>query len=471
MPPPTTQLSLADKLGALDPGAATHAAPFADRINTLTAQSTQPLSDQVMRDNPIKQIAQDTLKSFPFTDEAKGKLKDLNYHGVDSTGFGGDVQNTEGTFNTRGAGIYHAANTILPDALSTWIAKKASFLNAPSIKVSASIKDPHGVMAHEMLHDLFESSPMGNKAFVADGKDPGKEAQAGQAWLGAWDAVKKNDTDIGPLLAHIDEHLVKSGYHTSDPFEVANERFAYLGQEALKYGINVIPKELQPYYYGVINGAPAPTPEQLGAGLAPDQGFNIDIGNTPESRSESGAQATQPPPLADRIYNLLAGRTTFDNPNAGGTPPPAPALGHDAFTSRIVGVENAALLASGGDLYRSVGKKTPDLGKYQVSPASLKTWGSSWLGKNYTKAQFLADPAAQETFFKTFLTSVVDKYNLTPEQAAVAWHTGWGAINSKTPTKAQEQAFLRGLGTRMTGKESKNYLTKFNAVKELAAVE
>lgn len=128
------------------------------------------------------------------------------------------------------------------------------------------------------------------------------------------------------------------------------------------------------------------------------------------------------------------------------------------FTNRIVGVENQALVASGGDVYKSIGS-TGDLGKYQASPATLADWSKAWLGKTYTKDQFMNDPKAQDTFFNEF-QNMAEKYKLTPEEAAVAWHSGWGELGNTSTDRLQK--FKNGLAERMQTEENKRYLNKFS---------
>lgn len=130
------------------------------------------------------------------------------------------------------------------------------------------------------------------------------------------------------------------------------------------------------------------------------------------------------------------------------------------FSRRIVNnVENEALAASGGDLYKSIGFKG-DLGKYQVSPPSLKEWSKEWLGKEYSKDEFLNDPQAQEKFWNNFL-DVVERLQLSPEEAAVTWHTGWGDLGQGT-REQHDKIFRESLANRMNSDESKRYLSKFN---------
>ena len=129
------------------------------------------------------------------------------------------------------------------------------------------------------------------------------------------------------------------------------------------------------------------------------------------------------------------------------------------FRKRIVGAENEKILANGGDLYKSVGV-SGDLGKYQLNPSSLKAWSESWLGKNYTPDEFLQNKKAQEDFFKQFL-DVTDEYKLTPDEAAIAWHRGWGELGTG-PKETREQRFRDRLQKMMSEPSSQYYLTKFN---------
>lgn len=111
------------------------------------------------------------------------------------------------------------------------------------------------------------------------------------------------------------------------------------------------------------------------------------------------------------------------------------------------------------DPYTAVGP-TKDLGKYQASPATLKGWAKAWLGKEYTPDEFLKDPSAQEKFFEEF-TKVAERLNLTHEQAAVAWHRGWGELG--TGDKAtRDKRFLDRLNGMMEEDISKKYLESFN---------
>ena len=134
---------------------------------------------------------------------------------------------------------------------------------------------------------------------------------------------------------------------------------------------------------------------------------------------------------------------------------------NDTFKDKIVFVENERAVATGSDPYTVIGE-TGDLGKYQVSPASLKDWSKAWLDKEYSQQEFLKDPKAQEDFFEQFL-AVVDRFQLTDEQAAIAWHMGWGELGTG-PRETRDKRFLRKLGSNMQTEIGKEYLRRFNRV-------
>lgn len=130
------------------------------------------------------------------------------------------------------------------------------------------------------------------------------------------------------------------------------------------------------------------------------------------------------------------------------------------FSQRIVGVENEGELARGENVYKTIGI-TGDLGKYQVNPQTLNDWSKIWLNKEYTPQQFLNDPEAQEKFFNNFL-DVVERLKLTPEEAAVTWHLGWGELGTGEPREVRDKKFREALQQRMQTEKAQNYLNKFN---------
>jgi hypothetical protein len=121
--------------------------------------------------------------------------------------------------------------------------------------------------------------------------------------------------------------------------------------------------------------------------------------------------------------------------------------------------ENRGARDRGEDLYQSTNEKTGDLGKYQTSPETLKDWGKIWLDKEYTNQEFLDDPQAQETFMDEF-EAVVRRYKLSPEEMAVAWHKGWGAIGFSNMTFEEKKKDLMA-SIESNKEEAKEYIRQF----------
>jgi hypothetical protein len=138
----------------------------------------------------------------------------------------------------------------------------------------------------------------------------------------------------------------------------------------------------------------------------------------------------------------------------------APDPKHDMIRRGILYTENRGAIAAGEDPYKSIGV-TGDLGKYQVKPETLKDWSRGWLGKEYTPEQFLNSPKLQEEFMNQFL-AVVDRLGLSPDEASMAWHKGWGELGTGDK-KTRDARFLKGLRARMKEAEAdeNSYLNTF----------
>lgn len=120
--------------------------------------------------------------------------------------------------------------------------------------------------------------------------------------------------------------------------------------------------------------------------------------------------------------------------------------------------ENRGANAQGKNLYEEIGV-TGDLGKYQTSPQTLKEWSRPWLGKEYTPDEFRKDPEAQETFMDEF-EAVVRRYKLSPEEAAVAWHKGWGAIGfPRMSFEEKKKKLIESIKSNVG--EAKEYIKQF----------
>lgn len=139
----------------------------------------------------------------------------------------------------------------------------------------------------------------------------------------------------------------------------------------------------------------------------------------------------------------------------------AGAFDRSTFTQKIIEAENRGARDRGENMYAVKGV-TGDLGKYQVSPQTLATWSGPWLGNTYTPEEFLADPEAQEEFFSQFV-SVAERLNLSQDEAAIAWHRGWGELGSGESRETRDRVFRESLTKRMQEPVSQEYLRKFNS--------
>lgn len=148
--------------------------------------------------------------------------------------------------------------------------------------------------------------------------------------------------------------------------------------------------------------------------------------------------------------------TTYQSPKE--TPKEPSKVNIEAIRAGLIHSENRGAVSKGADLYKVIGK-TGDLGKYQANPQTVKEWSKVWLNKPYTSKEFLNDPQAQENFFNEF-SKVVQRLNLTPEEAATAWHKGWGELGIG-PKETRDSRFIAKLRTNMQSPENQEYLRQF----------
>jgi hypothetical protein len=121
--------------------------------------------------------------------------------------------------------------------------------------------------------------------------------------------------------------------------------------------------------------------------------------------------------------------------------------------------ENRGAAAQGKDLYKQIGI-TGDIGKYQANPTTIAEWSPYWLGKKYTAEEFRNDPQAQETFMDEF-EAVVKRYGLTPEEAAIIWHKGWGVLGDKRPFEEKKVDLMRHIAEKRKDPKVQKYLQEF----------
>ena len=94
------------------------------------------------------------------------------------------------------------------------------------------------IMAHEMLNALYPTS--------LAAKNPDKFNKA-------WDTLKRTgSTAEKQQLSDVDTHLKRLGYAKLGAAAMTSSRFSYLSHDALTEGVGWVPKELMPFYKGII---------------------------------------------------------------------------------------------------------------------------------------------------------------------------------------------------------------------------
>ena len=178
-------------------------------------------------------------KTTLFSELAKGELRDPNYKEAHL------YRGNNGEYRVKGSEIHNLSHAILPDKIADFVTSVGKGLDKPTIVLDSNTKDAEAVMAHEMLHHLYDLSPMG----LDIGEENENAELFGGHWLDDWnDAAEEHK-----ILGDIDTHLQKRGYDTDDMYSMGTERFAYLGERALWDGIDVIPQPLRKYYRNVLN--------------------------------------------------------------------------------------------------------------------------------------------------------------------------------------------------------------------------
>lgn len=196
-------------------------------------------------------VAKSAQEKFPFTDLARGELTDVKYEPADfkDPGLGGEQ--TAAKDPVVSDAVREVAGNFFGD-IAQMIEKGA---NPATIKINTNLqgadpKEVQRVVSHEMLHQLFDLSPMGYRG----GQNEANATKFGNQWLDDWQKLVQENPEKYHVLAAIDKHLEDSGYDTTDPVSMATERFAYLGQDAMEdQGTDIIPPQLRKYYKNVLN--------------------------------------------------------------------------------------------------------------------------------------------------------------------------------------------------------------------------
>lgn len=207
----------------------------------------------------VKNIKENALKEFPFDSLARGELADVKYTSVDFSDPGVKGEQNAGKDLTYSNTIRKVAPGIIADLaeqIERGVKRPYIKLDTDMMELAkeAGISEQQAkeqatqVLSHEMLHHLFDLSPMGLPQGETTETNPNAQG-FGEHWLEDWDKIKSKH----PLLQQIDRHLEESGYDMEDAYSVATERFAYLGQNAIfEDGTNAIPPYLRKYYRDVI---------------------------------------------------------------------------------------------------------------------------------------------------------------------------------------------------------------------------
>jgi len=132
----------------------------------------------------------------------------------------------------------------------------------------------------------------------------------------------------------------------------------------------------------------------------------------------------------------------------------------DNIRNGFIQSENRGARDRGENLYESIGEETSDLGKYQVHPETLEEWGELWLDKAYTPEEFLKDPEAQEEFMNQFI-AVAKRYKLTPEDTAIVWHKGWGALGDQKPFEEKNRLLKEHIARQKKNEDVLKYVEHF----------
>lgn len=197
----------------------------------------------------------ETLKEFPFTDQARAEIGSANIGVLSGSKENSDAKDStgvQGLFKRQGADFVN----FVADKLNPFSPKAAKFIidhtqmlqRLDKANIDISNTSPE-ILAHEMLHQIFDKSPLSTNPLTQN--DSRNTEALGSRFMSTWDdlANDSGDEDWVPVLREIDKHI-DDNYDTAsmDPSDFATERFAYLGEQVVKEGLDIIPPKLRPYY-------------------------------------------------------------------------------------------------------------------------------------------------------------------------------------------------------------------------------
>lgn len=223
-------------------------------LSQLNANGVYP---GIKSDADIQNTKNEVFKQYPFSNLARSYINEASITKLPQGQSQNDILmsnvSADGQMTPKGANFHNfITKYVAPfsSKFSDFILNNTGLLqNLDKANIEISNTDPK-ILAHEMLHQYFENSPMSTKN--PDGSVNENAGSFGSGLLNTWDEVSQSDPDSP--LAQINNRISQD-YNTQNMAypDIASERFAYLGEMVAEYGPKIIPKELRPYYSQVFD--------------------------------------------------------------------------------------------------------------------------------------------------------------------------------------------------------------------------
>lgn len=256
-------------------------------ITTPTPTSITPgaghsLMQQALMQFPFEQGAVEQLNKAPISTYDPSVNSDSGFSpGTESASY----------YQTPGTDIVNFLNKmkIIPSVVTQGIASTFSFADPGGIHLSSAATPDSA--AHEALNYIFNSGSMGG-ATAANHNDASAQRAS---FANAWNQVvsKGVDDPDGDTLYSIDKQI--DNLNENGDYDRNSDRYAFLGTQVAKDGIDVIPPELRPFYAGIIKGV-VPTPASGPLKEEPQSFLDKIEGITRYDRDPSLAPPAPPPP-------------------------------------------------------------------------------------------------------------------------------------------------------------------------------